>query len=54
MYVNKACVRIIQCSKPSSNAGVSNADSIIRVKGNVDDFLRNAENSIIRDLPHML
>jgi hypothetical protein len=39
-------------SKPSSNAGFSNADLIIRVKINANNYLQNAENSIIRGLPN--
>jgi hypothetical protein len=40
-------------SKASSSAGLSNADSIIRVKIN-ENYLPNAENLVIRGLPNTL
>jgi hypothetical protein len=46
--------QINQRSKPSSNAGLSNANSIIRVKINANNYLPNAGNSIIRGLPNTL
>jgi hypothetical protein len=42
--VTSACVTI----RLSYNAGLFNADLIIRVKINVNNYLPNAENSIIR------
>jgi hypothetical protein len=40
--------------KPSYNAGLSNADSTIRVKINASNYFSNAGNSIIRGLPNTL
>jgi hypothetical protein len=41
-------------NKGYSSAGFSNADSIIRVKMNSNNYLSRAENSIIRSLLNTL
>jgi hypothetical protein len=45
---------VIMYSKPSSNSDLSNADSIIHVKINANNYLANAENFIVRGLLNTL
>lgn len=41
-------------SKPSNSVGLSNVDSFTRVKINANNYLLNAENSVICGLPNTL
>jgi hypothetical protein len=51
---NKKLKTISVYIKPSSNAGFSIMDSIIRVKINANNYLPDAENSVISGLPNTL